>query len=36
MKYLIGIDSGGTKSELTAYDLKNTPIFNLIGGAGNP
>jgi N-acetylglucosamine kinase-like BadF-type ATPase len=36
MKYLIGIDLGGTKSELTAYDLKNTPIFNLIGGAGNP
>jgi len=36
MKYLIGIDSGGTKSELTAYDLNDAPIFNLIGGFGNP
>lgn len=36
MEYLIGIDSGGTKSELIAYDLNDTPIFSLIGGAGNP
>lgn len=36
MKYLIGIDAGGTKSELIAYDLNNNPIFNRIGGFGNP
>jgi N-acetylglucosamine kinase-like BadF-type ATPase len=36
MKYLIGIDAGGTKSELAAYDLNDAPILNLIGGAGNP
>lgn len=36
MKYLIGIDSGGTKSELTAYDLNNAQVFNLIGEFGNP
>ncbi len=36
MKYLIGIDAGGTKSELIAYDLNDKPIFNRIGGFGNP
>lgn len=36
MKYLIGIDSGGTKSELIAYDLKHNPIYNRMGGFGNP
>lgn len=36
MKYLIGIDAGGTKSELTAYDLNDVPILNLVGGFGNP
>lgn len=36
MKYLIGIDAGGTKSELIAYDLDSNPIFNIIGGSGNP
>lgn len=36
MKYLIGIDAGGTKSELIAYDLNDNPIFNIIGGFGNP
>ena len=36
MKYLIGIDAGGTKSELIAYDLNEGPILNLIGGSGNP
>lgn len=36
MKYLIGIDAGGTKSELIAYDLDDNPIFDLIGGFGNP
>ena len=36
MKYLIGIDAGGTKSELIAYDFNDAPILNLIGGFGNP
>jgi len=36
MKYLIGIDAGGTKSELTAYDINCSPIINIIGGLGNP
>lgn len=36
MKYLIGIDAGGTKSELIAYDLNDTPIFTAMGGFGNP
>ncbi|WP_312813565.1 BadF/BadG/BcrA/BcrD ATPase family protein [Sedimentibacter sp.] len=36
MKYLIGIDAGGTKSELVAYDLSGRVIFKRIGGAGNP
>ncbi|MFA9422054.1 MAG: N-acetylglucosamine kinase [Sedimentibacter sp.] len=36
MKYLIGIDAGGTKSELIAYDLKYNPIYLRTGGFGNP
>jgi len=36
MKYLIGIDAGGTKSELVAYDLRGSIVFEKIGGAGNP
>lgn len=36
MKYLIGIDSGGTKSEIIAYDLNCNPIYKSIGGFGNP
>ena len=36
MKYLIGIDAGGTKSELIAYDLNYNPIVNIMGGTGNP
>lgn len=36
MKYLIGIDAGGTKSELIAYDLSGSIVFEKIGGAGNP
>lgn len=36
MKYLIGIDSGGTKSEIVAYDLECNPIYKNIGGFGNP
>ncbi len=36
MKYLIGIDAGGTKSELVAYDLSSSIVFEKIGGAGNP
>jgi len=36
MKYLIGIDSGGTKSEIIAYDLEYNSIYRDIGGFGNP
>ncbi|MGD9568924.1 MAG: N-acetylglucosamine kinase [Sedimentibacter sp.] len=36
MNYLIGIDAGGTKSELVAYDLDGNVIFCKIGGFGNP
>lgn len=36
MKYLIGIDSGGTKSEIVAYDLEFNSIYKNIGGFGNP
>lgn len=36
MKYLIGIDSGGTKSEIVAYDLEGNSIYKNIGGFGNP
>lgn len=36
MKFLIGIDSGGTKSEIVAYDLEGNSIYKNIGGFGNP
>lgn len=36
MKYLIGIESGGTKSELIAYDLDYNQIYSSLGGYGNP
>lgn len=36
MKYLIGIDAGGSKSELIAYDMNNNPIYFKTGGFGNP
>lgn len=36
MNYLIGIDAGGTKSELFAYDLQGNAIYGKIGGFGNP
>lgn len=36
MNYLIGIDAGGTKSELIAYDLNNNILFSKTGGFGNP
>lgn len=36
MSYLIGIDAGGTKSELIAYDLDGNAILSKIGGFGNP
>lgn len=36
MSYLIGIDAGGTKSELIAYDKNNNELFSLFGGLGNP
>lgn len=36
MEYIIGIDSGGTKSELVAYDLNCNEIYSCVGGFGNP
>lgn len=36
MEYIIGIESGGTKSELAAYDLEENLIFEKSGGYGNP
>lgn len=36
MNYLIGIDAGGTKSELVAYDLNGNVLCCKIGGFGNP
>lgn len=36
MNYLIGIDAGGTKTEIIAYGLDYNPIFRKIGGFGNP
>lgn len=36
MKYIIGIDAGGTKSELIAYDLVFCPVYCKTGGFGNP
>lgn len=36
MEYLIGIECGGTKSELTAYDLNCNQIYKNVGGYGNP
>lgn len=36
MKYIVGIDAGGTKSELVAYDLNYNPVLTKIGGFGNP
>ena len=36
MNYLIGIDAGGTKSELIAYDLEDNVLYQATGGFGNP
>lgn len=36
MNYIIGIDSGGTKSELKAYDFNDNVIYESVGGYGNP
>lgn len=36
MKYLIGIDAGGSKSELKTYDLSGRILSEIAGGAGNP
>lgn len=36
MEYIIGIESGGTKSHLAAYDLEKNLIFENNGGYGNP
>lgn len=35
MKYLIGIDAGGTKTRAKAYDLQGNCLFEAMGGAGN-
>ncbi|MDF2615776.1 MAG: hypothetical protein K0Q47_431 [Sedimentibacter sp.] len=35
MEYIIGIESGGTKSELAAYDLEENLIFEKSGGYGH-
>lgn len=35
MKYVIGIDSGGTKTEAVAYDLKGNIIISNLTGFGN-
>lgn len=36
MEYIIGIDSGGTKSELVAYNLNCNEIYRCVGRFGNP
>lgn len=36
MEYIIGIDSGGTKSEIKAYDLNSNIVYERMGGFGNP
>ncbi|HAQ42231.1 MAG TPA: hypothetical protein DCM73_16330, partial [Clostridiales bacterium] len=36
MKYIIGIEAGGTKSELAAYDMEYNKIYETSGGFGNP
>lgn len=35
MKYIIGIDGGGTKTEAVAYDLEGNELYKVQGGAGN-
>ena len=35
MKYLIGIDGGGTKSKCIAADIKGNPVYESIGGPSN-
>jgi len=35
MKYLIGIDGGGTKTKCIATDLKSKPLYETIGGPSN-
>lgn len=36
MEYIIGIEAGGTKSELAAYDAEYNKIYETSGGFGNP
>lgn len=35
MSYVIGVDAGGTKTEVSAYDLSGQELFSLTLGAGN-
>lgn len=35
MTYVIGVDAGGTKTEVSAYDLSGETLFSLTLGAGN-
>lgn len=35
MKYIIGVDSGGTSTTAVAYDISGNPLFNAEGGFGN-
>ncbi|EOL44640.1 hypothetical protein RV11_GL002387 [Enterococcus phoeniculicola] len=36
MNYIIGVDSGGTKTEATAFSLEGEPLEQCITGFGNP
>lgn len=35
MKYIIGVDGGGTKTEAVAYDFEGRDIYNITTGYGN-
>lgn len=35
MAYVIGVDAGGTKTEVSSYDLSGNELFSLTLGAGN-
>ena len=35
MKYIIGVDGGGTKTETIAYDLKGNILSSTLTGFGN-
>lgn len=35
MEYVIGVDAGGTKTEISSYDLEGNELFSLTLGPGN-